>query len=151
MSLAGPALGVSVKSVRLVAGRLEFYFQPGHTKDFTNSIRSFRASRSAQAEVRRVKCMSCSSCMSLNNVHSFVIDNCNGSPIENGLNNVCFHPPSRTFTVFLRQPADYKYTISEIARSTFSLFKLAAGKYDFPIKRFGHHLLFVIIIFDRFR
>ena len=42
-----PALGVSVKSVHLVAGRLGFSFQPGHTKDFKNSIRSFRARRSA--------------------------------------------------------------------------------------------------------
>ena len=57
-----PALGVSVKSVHLVAGRLGFYSQSGHTKDFKNSIRSFRARRSAQAEVRRVLCMCCSSC-----------------------------------------------------------------------------------------
>ena len=49
-----PALGVSVKSVRSVAGRLEFYSLSGRTKDFKNSIRSFRARRSAQAEVRRV-------------------------------------------------------------------------------------------------
>ena len=49
-----PALGVSVKSVDLVAGRLGFYSQSGHTKDFKNSIRSFRARRSAQVEVRRV-------------------------------------------------------------------------------------------------
>ena len=57
-----PALGVSVKSVHLVAGRLGFYSQSGHTKDFNNGIRSFRARRSAQAEVRRVLCMCCSSC-----------------------------------------------------------------------------------------
>ena len=57
-----PALGVSVKSVHLVAGRLGFYSQSGHTKDFKNSIRSFRARRSAQAEMRRVLCMCCSSC-----------------------------------------------------------------------------------------
>ena len=49
-------------SVHLVAGRLGFYSQSGHTKDFKNSIRSFRARRSAQAEVRRVLCMCCSSC-----------------------------------------------------------------------------------------
>ena len=49
-----PALGVSVKSVDLAAGRLGFYSQSGHTKDFKNSIRSFRARRSAQAEERRV-------------------------------------------------------------------------------------------------
>ena len=95
---SAPALGVSVKSVHLVAGRLGFYSQSGHTKDFKNSIRSFRARRSAQAEVRRVLCMCCSSCMSLNSVQSFVIENCNGPTIENGLNNVCLHPLSRTFT-----------------------------------------------------
>ena len=48
--LLTPALGVSVKSVHLVVGRLGFYSQSGHTKDFKNSIRSFRARRSAQAE-----------------------------------------------------------------------------------------------------
>ena len=62
MRLVEPALGVSVKSVHLVAGRLGFYSQSGRTKDFKNSIRSFRARRSAQAEVRRVLCMCCSSC-----------------------------------------------------------------------------------------
>ena len=82
----------------MVAGRLGFYSQSGHTKDFKNSIRSFRARRSAQAEVRRVLCMCCSSCMSLNSVQSFVIENCNMPTIENGLNNVCLHPLSRTFT-----------------------------------------------------
>ena len=35
--------------------------------------------------------------MSLNSVQSFVIENCNGPTIENGLNNVCLHPLSRTF------------------------------------------------------
>ena len=50
-------LGVSVKSVRLVAGRLGFYSRSGHTKDLRNSIRSFCARRSAQPEVRRVECM----------------------------------------------------------------------------------------------
>ena len=34
-------------------------------------------------------------------VQSFVIENCNGPTIENGLNNVCLHPLSRTFTFFL--------------------------------------------------
>ena len=96
-----PALGVSVKSVYLVAGRLGFYSQSGHTKDFKNSIRSFLARRSAQAEVRRVLCKCCSSCMSLNSVQSFVIENCNGPTIENGLNNVCLHPLSHTFTLYL--------------------------------------------------
>ena len=98
-----PALGVSVKSVHLVAGRLGFYSQSGHTKDFKNSIRSFRARRSAQAEVRRVLCMCCSSCMSHNSVQSFVIENCNGPTIENGLNNVCLHPLSRTFTFYVKR------------------------------------------------
>ena len=36
--------------------------------------------------------------MSLNSVQSFVIESCNGPTIENGLNNVCLHPLSRTFT-----------------------------------------------------
>ena len=36
--------------------------------------------------------------MSLNSVQSFVIEDCNGPTIENGLNNVCLHPLSRTFT-----------------------------------------------------
>ena len=36
--------------------------------------------------------------MSLNSVQSFVIENCNWPTIENGLNNVCLHPLSRTFT-----------------------------------------------------
>ena len=48
--------------IHLVAGRLGFYSQSGHTKDFKNSIRNFRAKRSAEAEVRRVLCMCCSSC-----------------------------------------------------------------------------------------
>ena len=39
--------------------------------------------------------------MSLNSVQSFVIENCNGPTIENGLNNVCLHPLSRTFTFYL--------------------------------------------------
>ena len=39
--------------------------------------------------------------MSLNSVQSFVIENCNGPTIENGLNNVCLHPLSRTFTFFI--------------------------------------------------
>ena len=99
--LIKPALGVSVKSVHLVAGREGFYSRSGHTKDFKNSIRSFRARGSAQAEVRRVLCMCCSSCMSLH-VQSFVIDNCNGLPIENGLNNMCLHPLSRTFTSMMQ-------------------------------------------------
>ena len=98
LAAALPALGVSVKSVHLVAGRLGFYSQSGHTKDFKNSIRTFRARRLAQAEVRRVLCMCCSSYMSLNSVQSFVIENCNGPTIENGLNNVCLHPLSHTFT-----------------------------------------------------
>ena len=96
-----PALGVSVESVRLVAGRLGIYSQSGQTKDFKNSIRSFLVRRSAQVEVRRVLCMCCWLCMSLNSVQSFVIENCNGPTIENGLNNVCLHPLSRTFTFTL--------------------------------------------------
>ena len=33
-----------------------------------------------------------------NSVQSCEIDNCNGPPIENDLNNVCSHPHYRTFT-----------------------------------------------------
>ena len=36
--------------------------------------------------------------MSLNSVQSFVIDSCNGQPMGNGLNNVCLHQLSHTFT-----------------------------------------------------
>ena len=39
--------------------------------------------------------------MSFNSVQSFVIENCNGPTIENGLNNVCLHPLSRTFAFYL--------------------------------------------------
>ena len=102
-----PALGVSVKSVRLVAGRLRFCSRSGYTKDFKNSIRSFCARRSAPAEVRRVLCMCCSSCMFLNSDQSFVVHNCNGPPIENGLNNMCLHSLSRThFYVMYPAPAE---------------------------------------------
>ena len=94
-----PALGVS-KSVRLVAGRLGFYSRSSHTKDLKNGISSFRTRRLTHAEVRRVLCMCCSSCMYLSRVQSFVIDNCNGPPIENGINNVCLHPLFRTFTFY---------------------------------------------------
>ena len=52
-----PALGVSVKSVRLVAGKLGFYSQSSHTEDFKNSICSFCAWRSTQVKVRRVLCI----------------------------------------------------------------------------------------------
>ena len=95
--MSQPALGVSVKCVRLVAEILRFYSRSGHSKDLKNSFRSFRARRSAQAEVRRVLCMHCSSCMSLNSVQSFVIDNCNGPSIKNDLNNMCLHPLSQLF------------------------------------------------------
>ena len=44
--------------------------------------------------------MCCLSCISLNSVQSFVIENCNGLPIENGLDNVCLHLLSRTFTFY---------------------------------------------------
>ena len=52
-----PVLDVSVKSVRVVAGRLEFYSRSGHIKDFKSSTRSCPTRRSAHPEVRRVKCM----------------------------------------------------------------------------------------------
>ena len=96
--LLGPALGVSVKSVHLVAGRLEFYSQSGHTTDFKIVFTAFTPG----ARHKR-KCEGFCVCvvrhvMSLNSVQSFVIENCNGPTIENGLNNVCLHPLSRTFT-----------------------------------------------------
>ena len=87
-----------LKASALQPRKLGFYFRSGHNKD---------ARRSAQAEVRRVLCMCCtcckssinnSSCLSLNSVQSFVSDNCNGPPIENGLNNVCLHQLSHAFT-----------------------------------------------------
>ena len=95
-----PALGVSVKSVHLVAGRLGFYSQSGHTKDFKNTV--VFAAFAPGARHKR-KCEGFCVCvvrhvMSLNSVQSFVIENCNGPTIENGLNNVCLHPLSRTFT-----------------------------------------------------
>ena len=43
IQLTEPALGVSIKSVHLVAGRLGFSSQSGHTEDFKNNIRSFQA------------------------------------------------------------------------------------------------------------
>ena len=48
--------------------------------------------------------------MSINSVQSFVIENYNGPTIENGLNNVCLHPLSRTFT-FTSALTQRKYTI----------------------------------------
>ena len=45
--------------------------------------------------------------MSLNSVQSFVIENCNGPTIENGLNNVCLHPLSRTCTCILYAKSEY--------------------------------------------
>ena len=45
--------------------------------------------------------------MSLNSVQSFVIENCNGPTIENGLNNVCLHPLSRTFTFISQSMSVY--------------------------------------------
>ena len=38
--------------------------------------------------------------MSCNSVQSFMIDICNGPPIDSGLHNVCLHPLSRTFTFY---------------------------------------------------
>ena len=38
-------------------------------------------------------------CSSFISAQSFVIDICNGPPIESDLNNVCLHPLSRTFTL----------------------------------------------------
>ena len=41
LKINSKALGLSVRSVRLVAGRLRFHSRSGHTKDFKSSIRSF--------------------------------------------------------------------------------------------------------------
>ena len=51
--------------------------------------------------------------MSLNSVQSFVIENCNEPTIENGLNNVCLHPLSRTFTFTMHETSFlmHKYII----------------------------------------
>ena len=48
--------------------------------------------------------------MSLNSVQSFVIENCNGPTIENGLNNVCLHPLSRTFYLLQRLHSHAPFT-----------------------------------------
>ena len=48
--------------------------------------------------------------MFLNSVQSFVIENCNGPTIENGLNNVCLHPLSRTFTFLFQYFQTYSQT-----------------------------------------
>ena len=52
------------------------------------------------------------------NVQSFVIDNYNGPPIENGLNNVCLHPLSLafTFTEILAAYIHLEYMKSDFAR-----------------------------------
>ena len=52
--------------------------------------------------------------MSLNSVQSFVIENCNGPTIENGLNNVCLHPLSRTFTCTFRPSKLFKLFICHL-------------------------------------
>ena len=75
----------------MVAEGLGFYSRSGHTKDFKSSIRSFP--RLAQPEVRRVKCMCVVRLVCyLTAFNPFMIDICNGPPIENGLHNVCSAP-----------------------------------------------------------
>ena len=105
-----PALGVSVKSVHLVAGRLAFI----PSRVILKTLKILFAAFAPGARHKR-KCEGFCVCvvrhvMSLNSVQSFVIENCNGPTIENGLNNVCLHPLSRTFTFFylLRQVYDYE-------------------------------------------
>ena len=98
------------------------YYRYSHSKNFNNNIHSFCARCSAQAEVQRVLCyMCCSLCMSLNSVQSFVIENCNGPPIENGRNNVCLHLLSRAFTFFY---LDLSFILSA-----------SLDKHAYPIKR----------------
>ena len=90
------ALGVSVKSVHLAVGRLGFL--PSRV-----ILKTLKIVFAAFAPGARRKCEGFCVCvvchvMSLNSVQSFVIENCNGPTIENGLNNVCWNPLSRTFT-----------------------------------------------------
>ena len=81
------------KSVRWVAWRLGFYSRLGHTKYFKSSIRSFLPGvrRNRKCEELSV-CVCCSTCLSSDSVQSFMINICNGPPIENGLHNVCLAP-----------------------------------------------------------
>ena len=81
-----PALGASVRSVRLVAGRLEFYSRSGQTKDFKSSICSFppgaRHKRKCGGLSVRLLVVYY---MSSNSVNSFMTDICNEPPMEKGL------------------------------------------------------------------
>ena len=58
--------------------------------------------------------------MFFNSVQSFVIENCNGPTIENGLNYVCLHPLSRTFTFtfYLRVADEGQWPERALSRST---------------------------------
>ena len=76
--------------------------------------------------------------MSLNSVQSFVIENCNGPTIENGLNNVCLHPLYRTFT--------FLYRVAAASKSSSSLCSLSQSvefnvQYNLKITSIIHFLL----------
>ena len=64
--------------------------------------------------------------MSLNSVQSFVI--------ENGLNNVCLHPLSRTFTYF-SQVVFFKFKICSKINQVVSRSSLSSG--NFLLVKFG--------------
>ena len=99
---------VSVKSVRLAlrfySGRvcvclvLRFYSGRVTLKTLKIVLEAYAPGARHKLRCEGFCVCICSSCMSLNRVQSFVIDNCNGPPIENGLNNMCLQPLSRTFT-----------------------------------------------------
>ena len=92
-----PALGVSVRSVRLVAIRLGFYSRSGHTKDFKSRLvfAAYRQALGTNGSAKGLVYVCCSFCMFSNSVQSFTIDICNGPPIEYGLHNVCLAPTVR--------------------------------------------------------
>ena len=97
----GPALAVSGKSVRLVAGNWGIILGQVTLKTLKIVFAAFAPGARHKRKCDGFVYMCCSSCMSFNSVQSFVINNCNG-PIENGLNIVCLHPLSRTFTFILK-------------------------------------------------
>ena len=64
------------------------------------SFRSFSPGARHNRKCEGLSVCVCSCCMSSNSVQSFMIDICNGPPIENGLHDVCLAPavPFLTFT-----------------------------------------------------
>ena len=52
--------------------------------------------------------------MSSNSAQSFIIDICNGPPMENNLHNMCLHPLSRThFYVMYPTPAEPSFFLTK--------------------------------------